>query len=230
MNDARPSPPADATSERIAAGLAEIARTVGIDAPAPDVVERLARYTALVMRWNGPYNLVGAVGAEAFVQRHLLDSMAAAIRLAPGTVVDVGSGAGLPGLVVAAIDPARRVVLVDSRLKRTRFLTTARRELGLAHVTVVRARVETLTPEDVGGVPDVVTARAFSTLAELARLTVGLRDARTRIQALKARPDDAELDAARAFGFTVDREAYDVPGLNAARCLVTLTPGGQHAR
>lgn len=207
--------------------LAEVYRAASAGGPAPGVADRLARYAAMVLKWNAAYNLVRADSPEAFVTRHLMDSVAAALRFAPGPLVDVGSGAGLPGVVAAALDPARIVVLVDSRLKRTRFLTAVRAEIGLPATAVVRGRAEALSPGH--GMPTVtpavVTARAFGTLSELVRVSAGLRGPRTVIQALKARPDAAELEAAAALGFRVSVERYRIPGYPAERSVVTLTPG-----
>lgn len=207
--------------------LAEVYRAASAGTPDPGVADRLARYAATVLKWNAAYNLVRADSPESFITRHLMDSVAAALRFAPGPLVDVGSGAGLPGVVAAALDPSRSVVLVDSRLKRTRFLTAVRTEIALPTIAVVRGRAEALSPGDglPALTPAVITARAFGTLSELVHVSAGLRGPRTVIQALKAHPDAAELEAAAALGFSVSTERYHIPGYTAERSVVTLTPG-----
>ena len=103
-------------------------------------VTTLLEFVALLERWNRAYNLTAVRDPLQMVSRHLLDSLSIMRFICGKTLLDVGSGAGLPGLVLAIAMPKLEVTLLDPALKRTRFLAHASRELGLANVTVERAR------------------------------------------------------------------------------------------
>ncbi len=107
----------------------------------------LIAYLGLLHKWNRSYNLTAVRDPEQMVTRHLLDSLSLSSLLVGQRLIDVGSGAGLPGLVLAITHPHLQVVLLDSALKRTRFLIQAGHELGLANVQVERARIEDFKPE-----------------------------------------------------------------------------------
>jgi 16S rRNA (guanine527-N7)-methyltransferase len=147
----------DTLRERLLTGVAAL----HLDLSA-EVVERLLDYLDLLTRWNATYNLSAVRDPVEMVTRHLLDSLAVASHVRGQTLADLGSGAGLPGIPLAIIAPARAVSLVDSNGKKTRFLRAAVRELKLANVQVVERRVEA-----VEGSFDCITARAFATLADM---------------------------------------------------------------
>lgn len=132
-----------------------------------EAVERLARYAALVERWAAVHSLVRFDSREELVHRHLLDSLAAAPLLGPaGTLIDVGSGAGLPGVPLLVARPTWRGILLEPRAKRWAFLRLVIRELGL-DAEAVAAR--TGSPEADRGPFDTVTARALGGHADLLR-------------------------------------------------------------
>lgn len=108
--------------------------------------QALIEYLQLLHKWNRSYNLTAVRDLREMVTRHLLDSLSLSPWLAGERIIDIGSGAGLPGLVLAITHPHRRFVLLDSALKRTRFLIQSVHELQLANVQVVRARVEDFEP------------------------------------------------------------------------------------
>jgi 16S rRNA (guanine527-N7)-methyltransferase len=203
----------DRLQARLDHGLAQL----GMDLP-PAARTTLLDYVDLLERWNGAYNLTAVRDPLDMVTRHLLDSLAIAPYVRGETLADLGSGAGLPGLPLAIIAPERRVTVVDSNGKKTRFLRTAVRALKLANVDVVEARVEKLD-----GRYDCVTARAFASLADMLGWGGRLLADGGQWLAMKGRIDDDEF-AALPDGFGVDAvHTLNVPGLDAQRHLVVLT-------
>ena len=114
--------------------------------PDPDRAHALLRFLALLARWNRVYNLTAVDDPDAMVQRHLLDSLAAVPFLSGATFLDVGSGAGLPGIPLAIWMPDRHFTLLDRSARKTRFLTQVKIELRLDNVQVVHSRVESWRP------------------------------------------------------------------------------------
>ena len=125
-------------------------------------VPRLLDYLALLERWNAAYNLTAIRDPAQMVSRHLLDSLAILPHVRGETLADLGTGPGLPGIVLAIAAPGRQVLLVDSNGKKVRFLREAIRALKLDGVRAVQARVE-----EVEGRYDCITARAFASLADM---------------------------------------------------------------
>ncbi|HEY6738816.1 MAG TPA: 16S rRNA (guanine(527)-N(7))-methyltransferase RsmG [Actinopolymorphaceae bacterium] len=171
------------------------------DPPDPAVVEQLfgaaapvaRRYAALLAGPGVERGLLGPREVPRLWDRHLLNCAVLAPALpARSTLCDLGSGAGLPGLVLAVIRPDVEVTLLEPLLRRTTFLTEVVAELDLANVRVVRARAE-----DHSGVYDVVTARAVAPLDRLAALALPLGRAGGSVLAMKGQRAEAELTAAR---------------------------------
>jgi len=136
--------------------------------PLPDAAQaKLLEYLALVDKWNRVYNLTAVRERERMLAHHVLDSLAVAPHLTGTTLLDVGSGAGLPGIPLALARPQCSVTLLEANHKKATFLKQAAIELGLANVDVVNERVESWeTPRR----HDVVISRAFSDLAEFVGL------------------------------------------------------------
>src|SRR5262249_9791263 len=134
--------------------------------PAP-AVERLAAYVELMAKWNRVYNLTAIRDEQKMVSYHIVDSLAIIEHLPQGSGIDVGSGAGLPGIPVAIAQPSREVTLLDSNQKKGAFLRQAVAELGLSNAKVVIERVEAYHPAERF---DVVVSRAFSDLADFVNL------------------------------------------------------------
>ena len=205
--------------ERLERRLLDGAGRLGIEL-GPGAVDRLIGYLELLARWNRAYNLTAVRDTEAMVTRHLLDSLAVLPHL-PGCprLLDIGSGPGIPGMILAVCRPDSEVTLVDSNLKMTRFAATARRELGLANVTVRRERVERL---DRDARFDCIISRAFASLADFVRLGAPLLADGGQLFAMKGRLDADEL-AALPDGYAVTaRHTLDVPGLDAERHLLAI--------
>ena len=182
----------------------------------------LHRYLDLLEKWNAAYNLTAVRGRAAMEVEHVLDSIALVPHLpvaAGGTVVDVGTGAGLPGMVLAIAVPGNRYVLVDSNGKKTRFLTQAAHALGLGNVTVFNGRIEDWVPD---ARVDVVTSRAFAALADMVQGCRALLEGGAQALAMKGmRPDD-EMAALPPWARVERVIPLAVPGLGKERHLVCI--------
>ena len=211
--------------ETSADSLRARARLLGVALEA-DMARRMLRLLEELREWNRAYNLTAIEEPEAMVSTHLLDSLAAHNELAGARIADLGTGAGFPGLPLAIANPQREFTLIDATAKKVRFVAHAARTLGLANVTAVQARAETLDP----AAPfDTIVARAVGSLAELGRLARTLSRPGTRLVAYKGRRPEAEL-AALPAGWRLEAvRSVSLPGLDAERCLVILVAGAAGA-
>ena len=179
----------------------------------------LLDYLALLKKWNAAYNLTAIRDPAAMVTRHLLDSLAVAPWLTGDQCIDVGTGAGLPGIPLAILFPQRAFDLLDSNGKKTRFLFQAKTALGLENVTVHHARVESFSPDRCY---DVVLSRAFASLSDMLAGTRHLLCPGGVLLAMKgARPDDELVSIERHCAVRHIRP-LSVPGLDEQRHLVEL--------
>lgn len=200
--------------QQLAAGIAALGLTL------PDGAEaKLLAYLALLDKWNRVYNLTAVRDAARMVSHHLLDSLAAVPHFQGETVLDVGSGGGLPGIPLAIARPDLRVTLIDSIAKKTAFLLQAKAELGLANLNVVTGRVEDFRPET--GF-DVITSRAFSDLREFVALTRHLLNPGGRWLAMKGLYPNEEIIQLPAGVRVSADHALVVPGLEASRHLIVM--------
>jgi len=203
------------TAALIEAGAGEM----GLSLPA-GTAGRLDRFLALLQKWNRAQNLTAITGPRAMVAGHVLDSLAGLPWLRGERVLDVGSGAGLPGIPLAAADPAREYVLLDSRRKRIQFLLYAVRELGLDNVSVVEARIEKYRAEGKFGT---LTARAFAALPELVRLAAPFLESGARLVVWQGNDPSGELKEALAGrGVCYAVHPVRVPGIPAPRHIVVI--------
>ena len=181
---------------------------------------KLLDYLALLGKWNRVYNLTAVREAERMVSHHLLDSLAAVPFFRAGaTVLDVGSGGGLPGIPLAIARPDLEVTLIDSIAKKTAFLLQAKAELGLANLSVVTGRVEAYRPE-LGF--DAITSRAFADLREFVTLTRHLLNPSGCWLAMKGLTPHEEIASLPDWVKVSANKALQVPGLEAARHLIVL--------
>ncbi|MGE0384406.1 MAG: 16S rRNA (guanine(527)-N(7))-methyltransferase RsmG [Gammaproteobacteria bacterium] len=184
----------------------------------------LAAYADLLLQWNRRFNLTGARDAADLVSRHLLDCLAIAPFVDADPILDIGSGAGLPGLLLAMALPHRHFTLADANRKRTTFLEQARLTLGLANVAVTQADVARLAPDPRFAV---ATARAVATLPDLWALAAAALAPGGRLLAMKGRVPAAEVGILRGRGLCVQVTRLVVPGLDEERHLVTIgAPAG----
>ena len=186
----------------------------------PAQQDKLMDYLALMFKWNAVYNLTSLRDPMQMVTHHLLDSLAAVPAFARAqNVLDVGSGGGLPGIVLAIVRPDMKVSMIDTVHKKTAFLTQVKAELGLANVTVYTARVEQLEVSDKF---DVITSRAFADLSDFVNWSSHLLADGGRYIALKGVAPKDEQERLPAE-WKVDKvEPLDVPRLGAERHLVFI--------
>lgn len=181
--------------------------------------EQLLAYMALLNKWNKAYNLTAVRDPNEMVSRHLLDSLSVLPHVEQGRWLDVGSGGGMPGVILAIMLPDSDFTLLDSNGKKTRFLTQVRLELGLDNMQVVNSRVEAFSPDRPF---DGIVSRAFSSLADFTELTRHLSTPQTRWLAMKGLYPQDELQAL-ADDFRVQRSVeLLVPGSDASRHLLVL--------
>lgn len=188
---------------------------------------QLLQFVGLLDRWSSVYNLSAIRGAEAILQQHVLDSLAvvpAMLRWAAGRtirVLDVGSGAGLPGLVIAVARPDWSVTTIDAVAKKVAFVRQAAGELGMSNLTAVHGRAESLPGEPPF---DLITCRAFATIGEFTAATRHCLKVQGVWAAMKGANPTDELENLRPGTTVFHVEPLRVPGLNAARCLVWIRP------
>ena len=197
---------------RLQAGITEL----GL-APGADRTECLLDYVELLARWNAVYNLTAVRDPADMIERHLLDSLAVAPFVRGDSLADLGSGAGLPGIPLAILEPHRQHVLIDSNGKKTRFLREAVRTLGLANVRVEQSRVEAAR-----GHYACITARAFATLGEMLTLGGHLLGPNGVWLALKGLLTKEEILSLPAGFVVAETKPLKVPGLGAARHVVII--------
>lgn len=190
-------------------------------------LDQLLAYVDLLARWNKVYNLTAVREPAEMLTHHLLDSLAVIGPLRRQTVgrstrlLDVGSGGGLPGVVIAICCPEIEVSCVDAVAKKTAFIQQVAGTLGLPGLRSVHARVENLVERF-----DVVTSRAFATLADFTTWSVGALAEDGVWMAMKGRTPQEEIDALPATVEVFHVEQLTVPGLDAERCLVWMRQGG----
>lgn len=197
--------------------LTEALRAMNVDLDAHQEI-RLLDYQALIEKWNRTYNLTAIHEPERMLTHHLLDSLSVLAAVGPGPLLDVGSGAGLPGIPLAIARPDLKVTLLDASQKRCGFMQQAAIELKLGNVTVVHARAEDFRPAQ--AFPQIVS-RAFSDLSDFVAATRHLLADGGEWLAMKGlypNEEVAQLKGARLKG---DRRLH-VPGLDAERHLILL--------
>ncbi len=201
-------------AEELRSGMERLGVTLDAEAQG-----KLLDYLVLLHKWNKVYNLTAIRDLQQMVSHHLLDSLAVLPHLWAGRWLDVGCGAGLPGLVLAVAQPDWQFALLDSNSKKTGFVQQAVIELGLKNVSVHCERVERWQPVERF---DGIISRAFSELGEFLHSTRHLMAAQGRWAAMKGAPQQ-EL-AGMPDGCRVERViSLRVPGLDAARSLVIAT-------
>ena len=185
--------------------------------------DQLVTYLRLIERWNATYNLTAVRTPEAMATQHIVDSMSVipALRTRlPGTenrILDVGAGAGLPGVVIAILERDAPVVCVDSVGKKAAFVRQVAATLGLQNLWAVHSRVEAMTAPPSFGL---IVSRAFSSLQDFVSSTRHLLAVGGSWIAMKGKVPHQELSDAEQSGATFEVEQLSVPGLDAERCLI----------
>lgn len=184
-------------------------------------IDQLEHFLDQIFKWNRVYNLTRITHRPDMVTHHLLDSLALAQHLNDQPLLDVGSGAGFPGIPLAIALPYLDITVLDAALKRTRFSVQMKGELRLENLSVETARVEQFKSEHSF---DQITARAFAPLPDLCTWTQHLLAPQGQILALKGQYPTEEISQTRALfpNAQVESEVIDVPGLDAQRHLIKV--------
>lgn len=201
----------DSCRKRLQAGLDELNLTLG-----DEQIDRLLSFIGLIDKWNKAFNLTSIRDQEAMVSLHLLDSLAILPFVAGQTVIDIGTGAGLPGIPLAVCRPDKTFTLLDSNSKKTRFVQQAVLELKLANVQVCHSRVEGFASEQLF---DTVITRAFTNLPDMLKKTWHLIAPGGVLLAMKGQYPEEEL---RQIGDDATVMTIRVPGIEAQRCLIQI--------
>lgn len=198
---------------RLAAGLQSLDQSLGAGQ-----VDALLDYLTELVRWNKAYNLTAVTDPIEMVDRHLIDSLSVRTFIEGNRVLDAGTGAGLPGVVLAIAEPRRHFILVDSGGKKVRFLRHVKRVMGLVNIEPVHARVEAL---ELDPPPDEIIARALAPLPRLVEWTAPWLAQGARLLAMKAKLDQAEIDEVPER-FAVEKHALEWGGIRIERCVAIV--------
>ena len=214
-------------------GLSVAVTRLGLLLP-PGAEDRLLAFLDQLLRWNRVFNLTAIRDPAMALTQHLVDCLATVVPIdrrlsarqsglsGQPAILDVGSGGGLPGVVLAIARPQWTLWCVDSVAKKTSFVQQAAAELDLQNVTAVHGRVQDLSLRE-GGF-DAIISRAFSSLDEFASLTKRHLAQSGEWVAMKGQHPEAELSAMAAEHQVFHVEPLQVPGLDAQRCLVWMRP------
>jgi len=182
----------------------------------PPQVDGLLQFLDELSHWNRAYNLTAVREPKAMIDRHILDSLAIAPFVPAGRLLDVGAGAGLPGLSLAIVNALLQVELLDSNGKKVRFMRHCIRRLALTNAVVAQHRVESYQPDFP---PDCIVARAFAPIERLVELVADICPVGGQILAMRGRDEPFELPS----GFKLlENRALKVPRSAAPRHLVIL--------
>ncbi|PHS22283.1 MAG: 16S rRNA (guanine(527)-N(7))-methyltransferase RsmG [Methylophaga sp.] len=181
-------------------------------------LEKLVRYIVLLDKWNKVYNLTSVRDPQQMISRHILDSLAILPYLSGSTLLDVGTGAGLPGIPLAIAQPELAVTLLDSNAKKTRFLQQAKAELALGNITVVHARIEQAELPKYA----MVTARAFAKIDQIIDLAGRHCDDAGSLLLMKGTKPEDELPEMMGDFKLQQVVSLNVPACTGERHLVCL--------
>ncbi len=184
---------------------------------------QLLSYVALLQKWNTAYNLTAVRDPEQMIRQHILDSLTLLPYLQDvKSILDVGTGPGLPGIPLAIARPDISVTLLDSLQKKINFVQHVITSLQLANAQAIQQRIQDLPAEQV---TDLIVSRAFASLADFVNLIEPICTPRTKIIAMKGRQEQVniELQQLPATFRLESIEVVKVPGLDAQRCLVILS-------
>jgi 16S rRNA (guanine527-N7)-methyltransferase len=200
---------------QLESGLARL----GVRASASQA-DSLIGYLELLGKWNKAYNLTAITDPARMVSHHLLDSLSICNEFsACANCLDVGTGAGLPGIPLAIMLPQSRWTLLDSNGKKTRFVQQAIAELRLEHVKVVQSRVQDYHADSDF---DVIVSRAYASLQDFVTSVEHLIGPATQLLSMKTEPASHEIDDLPDMGLHVEVQHLAVPGIQRPRSLITV--------
>lgn len=176
----------------------------------------LMHYLCLLEKWNQAYNLTAVRDMQSMISKHILDSLAVSPWLKGEQIIDVGTGAGLPGIPLALLHKEKQFTLLDSNGKKTRFLQEVRRQLDLKNVEIVHHRLESYHKDD--GF-DTLVSRAFSSVSQMIDWSAHLLKEEGIWLAMKGPSPFEELEA---LSYPYQVHTYEVPELEARRSCVVI--------
>jgi len=178
-------------------------------------IQQLLRYLSLIHKWNRIYNLSAIRDPIESVKKHLLDSLSIIHFVQPGLLLDVGSGAGLPGIVIAIMKPETKVFVLDSVGKKCRFMQAVKSELALENLIVVNSRVESFKPNKSFSQ---ITSRAFAEASKTIQLTKHLLEENGRYLLMKG----SNIEEEDVDNFNMKVHSMTVPFVSDKRSLLEI--------
>jgi 16S rRNA (guanine527-N7)-methyltransferase len=183
--------------------------------------DQLLEYLQLLSKWNQVYNLTAIHDLPGMLSYHLLDSLSLMPLLKDSRkVIDIGSGAGLPGIPLAIAMPDSVWIMLDSNARKTRFIRQAIAHCGLRNAQVVHARVQDYHSPDT---PDFIVSRAYAPLAKFCESAAHLLGPETRLVTMKTGLRQEEVSRLDSNRFIFEEETVTVPGISETRSLVTIS-------
>ncbi len=207
----------------LAANLADLCQQLPYEVK-PEQQQKLLDYLAALQKWNKAFNLTAVRDPQEMLTHHLMDCLAIAPYFAEGSLLDVGTGAGFPGIVLAIIYPEKAITLVDCNSKKVRFLRQVVHELGLTCVQPVHGRVEAVDPKEKF---QIITSRAFASLQDMVKLTAHLLADEGKYLAMKGVQPDQEMQSIDEQFLVEQVIPLSVPGLPAQRHLIDIRRGAR---
>jgi 16S rRNA (guanine527-N7)-methyltransferase len=198
--------------------LHEAAKEIGIEL-SPAQAQAMVDYVVLLNKWNKTYNLTAIRKPAAMLERHIIDSIVIAPYVNDSPVLDVGTGPGLPGIPLAILNPKKQFFLLDSNIKKTRFITQAVIALGIQNVEVVHARIEEFPNR--AQFP-IVVSRAFTAANNFAKLCSPYLSKNGRLFAMKGTDSKDEVEELDADFKVAQTIKLNVPGCEAQRHLIII--------
>ncbi len=197
------------------------AQKLGVDLSAQQL-QALLTYLQLLIKWNKAYNLTAIREPRRMVDLHLLDSLAVHPHIqAANHIIDVGTGAGLPGVVLAIMNPNKNFTLLDSNGKKTRFLVQTKTEIKLDNLTVINDRVEAYQPPQLF---DMIISRAFASLADMTGWCRHLLAEGGSFLAMKGQYPQEEISAIAHEYKVLTKYELHIPNVDGERHLLTIAP------
>ena len=182
-------------------------------------LSKLSHYIEELLKWNRHFNLLGMNEVDGIKSKHILDCLAVSPFLSGQTILDVGTGAGLPGIPLAIVNPDKHFVLLDSNGKKTRFLFQVKVALGLSNVTVENSRIENYqSTQQI----DIVLSRAFASLRDMVDLSKHLLGDKGQWVAMKGRYPEQEIAELPSSAQVIGTEKLSIPGEEGERHLIRL--------
>ncbi len=198
---------------------------LGIDV-SDEQVDRFGIHARELLNWNRTTNLTAITGSLDVAVKHFVDAIAVTPLIRSGSsVLDIGSGGGFPGLIIAVMDPSNLITLIEASRKKVSFLKYIVRTMGLSHVNVHHVRAEDLARDPVyQNHFDLVVCRAFSSLDKFVKIALPFLAPKGIAIAMKGKPDALVSDRISKEGIKISVTNYKLPVINAQRCIYRISP------